>query len=212
MHLEALKIKKKLAEQYPDQVLPDLALTLIDLGDLYASQNKFEEAEPMYSEGLKISKQLADKYPEIYLYNVAIIQNTLGTVYTKLKKFDEVEPMYLNALKIFKIFAKEDPNTYLFNVSEVKNNLGNFFIISGDLEKAEAYLSKAFKADPSNSEILYSIAILELLRNNQIRALEILTKVIELDNSYVERVVLDERFDSIRNLKEFKDLISTFTK
>jgi len=212
MHLEALKIKKKLAEQYPDQVLPDLALTLIDLGDLYASQSKFEEAEPMYSEGLKISKQLADKYPEIYLYNVAIIQNTLGTVYTKLKKFEEVEPMYLNALKIFKIFAKEDPNTYLFNVSEVKNNLGNFFIISGDLEKAESYLSKALKADPSNSEILYSIAILESLRNNQIRALEILTKVIELDNSYVERVMLDERFDNIRNLKEFKDLISTFTK
>ena len=116
--------------------------------------------------------------------------------------------MYLDALKIFKIFANEDPKTYMFNVSEVKNNIGNFFMISGDLEKAESYLSKALKADPSNSEILYSIASLESLRNNQIRALELLTKVLELDNSYVERVNIDERFDNIRNLKEFKDLIS----
>ena len=212
MHLEALKIKKKLAELYPDQVLPDLAITLIDLGDLYASQNDFEKAEPMYRESLKISKQLAKKYPEIYMYNIAIIQNTLGTVYTKLKKFQEVEAMYLDALKIFKIYAKEDPNTYLFNVAEVQNNLGNSFMISGDLEKAESYLNKALKVDPTNSEILYSIARLESLRNNQSRAIEILAKVLELDISYIERVISDDRFENIRTLKEFKALISTVTK
>jgi hypothetical protein len=66
--------------------------------------------------------------------------------------------------------------------------------------------------DPTNSEILYSIASLESLRNNQIRAIEILAKVIDLDNRYVERVISDERFDNIRTLKEFKALISAFTK
>ena len=68
------------------------------------------------------------------------------------------------------------------------------------------------KNDPTNSEILYSIASLESLKNNQIKALEMLTKAIELDNSYVERVISDERFDNIRALKEFKDLINTFIK
>jgi len=212
MHLEALKIKKKLAEQYPDQVLPELAITLIDLGDLYASQNKFEEAEPMYLEGLKISKQLAEQYPDIYLFNVAIIQNCLGTVYIKLEKFEQVEPLYLDALKIFKIFAKEHPKTYLVYVAEVQNNLGNTFMILRNLEKAEYYLNKALKIDRTNSDVLYNIACLESLKNNQKKALEMLKKAIDLDKNYVERALLDERFDNIRNLKEFEELINAIIK
>jgi len=207
MHLEALKIKKKLAELNPSQVLPSLALTLIDLGDLYANLNKFEDAEPMYSEALKISKQLAEQNPEVYFYNVAIINNCLGNVYVKLQKFEEAQKMYLDALKIFKIFAKEDPKAYLYNVADVQNNLGNLFMILKNLEKAEYYLNKAFKKDPANVEILYNIACLESLRNNQVKALELLTQVIELDKKYIERTLLDDRFDNIKDSKEFKELI-----
>jgi len=207
MHLEALKIKRKLAEINPSQVLPSLALTLIDLGDLYAGLNKFEDAEPMYSEALKISKQLAEQNPEVYFHNVAIINNCLGNVYVKLQKFEEAQTMYLDALKIFKIFAKEDPKTYLYNVTDVQNNLGNLFMILKNLEKAGYYLVKAFKKDPTNVEILYNTACLESLRNNQVKALELLTKVIELDKNCIERALKDKRLDNIRNLKEFKDLI-----
>ena len=197
-----------MAETHPDQVLPDLALTLIDLGDLYASQNKFEEAEKKYLEGLKISKQLAEQYPEVYLYNVAIIQNCLGTIYVRLQKYEEAEPNYLEALKIFKLFAKENPRAYSYNVADVQNNLGNLFMLLRNLEKAEFYLNKALKTDPANSDILYNTACLESLRNNQIRAMELLTRVIELDKNYVERALVDEKLDNIRDLKEFKEIIS----
>ena len=207
MHLEALKIKKKIAENYPNQVLPELVLTLLDLGDLYASADKFEDAEPMYHEALIISKQLAEQNPEVYFHNVAIIHNCLGNVYVRLQKFDEAEQMYLEALKIFKIFAKETPKIYLSNVADVQNNLGDLFILLRNLEKAEYHLNKALKADPINSEILYNIACLESLRNNQVKALELLTKLIEFDKEYIERALLDERFDNIRDLKEFKELI-----
>ena len=208
MHLAALKIKKKIAEHYPEQVYPELVLTLLDLGDLYATLNKFEEAEPMFSEALKISRQLAEQNPEVYLYNVAIIQNSLGTIFTRLQKFEDAEQMYLDALKIFKIFAKEDPKTYNYNVTNVQNNLGNLFLSKRNLEKAEHYLNKALKKDSMNSEILYNFACLESLRNNPEKALELLTKVIKSDENYIERILQDNRFDNIKDLKEFKDLVS----
>ncbi|MFX1328779.1 MAG: tetratricopeptide repeat protein [Promethearchaeota archaeon] len=208
MHLEALKIKKNVAKKFPDQVLPEVVLTLLDLGDLYASFNKFEDAEPRFREALKISKQLAEQNPEVYLYNVAIIQNSLGTIYTRLKKFEQAEELYLDALKLFKKFAKEHPKTYIYNVIEVQNNLSNLYLLLKNLEKAEILLNKSIKKDPINSDTIFFMACLESLRNNQTKTLELLTKAIELDEKYIEWAKSDERFDNIRNLKEFKDLIN----
>ncbi|MFW9942076.1 MAG: tetratricopeptide repeat protein [Candidatus Thorarchaeota archaeon] len=208
MHHEALKIRKKLIQQYPDQVLPDLAFTLIDLGDLYASQNKFEEAEKMYHEGLKISKQLAQQYPEVYSYNVAIIMNCLGSVYIKLEKIKDAEPIFLGALKIFKVFASKDPKAYSHDVINVQNNLGTVYMLLDNIERAEYYLNKAFKRYPENIEILYNKACLESLKNNSQVALELLNKVIKEDKNFIERILIDKRFDNIRKLQEYKELVS----
>jgi tetratricopeptide (TPR) repeat protein len=206
-HLEALKIKRKIAENYPDLVLPELVLTLLDLGDLYASLNRFEDAEPMFNKALIISKKLAEQNPEVYMHNIAFIQNSLGTIYSKLQKFGDAEQMYNDALKIFKNVAKKDPKTYIYNVADVQNNLGNLFLTQRNIEQAEYYLNKAIKRDPTNANILYNLACLESLKNNQSRALDLLKNVIEIDKDYIERAVLDERFDNIRGLNEFKELV-----
>ena len=206
MHLEALKIKKKVAKQNPDQVLPELVLTFLDLGDLYAIMDKFEDAEPMFNEALKISKQLAEQKPEVYLYNVALIQTSLGNVYTRLQKYKNAEELYLEALKIFKLFAKEDPKSFSQNVGEVQNNLGNLFLILRELDKAELYLKKAIKKNPTNIYVLYNLACLESLRNNHTEALGLLGKIIKLDRNIIEKVLIDDRFDNIRELNEFKEI------
>ncbi len=208
MHLKALKIKRKIAEHYPNQVLPELVLTLLDLGDLYATLNKFEDAEPIFNEALNIAKQLAEENPEVYLYNVALIQNSLGTINSRLQHFEQAKQYYIDALKIFKMYAKEDPKTYSPTVADVQNNLGSIFLNLRNLEKAEYYLNKAFKKDPANSEILYNIACLESLRNNHTKALDLLRIVFEIDKNYIERVLSDDRFDNIKELKEFKELTS----
>ncbi|MFW9987890.1 MAG: tetratricopeptide repeat protein [Candidatus Odinarchaeota archaeon] len=207
MHLEALKIKRKVAESYPDQVLPELAFTFLDLGDLYASLNRFEEAEPMFKDALKTSKELVKDNPEVYMYNTALIQNSLGIIYTRLKNYDLAEQMYLDALKTFKIYAKENPEPYIYNVADVQNNLGNLSLILKNLERAQYYLSKAIKKDPNNTIIIYNIACLEALNNNPTKALELLSKLIEIDNSFIERAKSDQNFNNIRDLKEFKELI-----
>ena len=64
------------------------------------------------------------------------------------------------------------------------------------------------KKDPTNSEILYNFACLESLRNNQEKALELLKEVIELDKAYIERALQDKKLEGIKDLKEFKELIS----
>ncbi len=207
VHLAALKIKRKLAEHLPDQVLPELVLTLLDLGDLNASLNKFEEAEPMFIEALQISQQLAAQNPEVYMYNIALIQNSLGSVNTKLQKFEQAEQYYIEALKTFELFASKDPESYSDNVVNVQNNLGNLFLISGDLDKAELYLDQAFKKDPANLDVLYNLACLEALRNNQIEALKLLKEVIKLDDAYIKKALEDKKLDNIRDLNEFKELI-----
>ncbi|MHA2037496.1 MAG: tetratricopeptide repeat protein [Promethearchaeota archaeon] len=208
MHLKALKIKRKIADHYPNQVLPELVLTLLDLGDLYASLNKFENAEPIFYEALQISKRLAEEQPEVYLFNVALIQNSLGNVYARLQKYGQAEEIYLNALKIFKQFAKQDPKTYIFHVSEVQNNLGNLYLVIRKLDKAELYLNKAIKKDSTNLVILYNLACLESLKNNQASALELLKNIIKVDDSFIKSALSDDRFDNIRELKEFKELTS----
>jgi tetratricopeptide (TPR) repeat protein len=207
-HLEALEIKRKIAENYPDQVLPELALTLLDLGDLYATLNRFEDAEPMFNKALKIYKKLAEQNPEVYTFNIAIIQNSLGTIYSKLQKFGVAEQMYTQALKILKMFAKEDPKTYNYNVADVQNNLGNLFLTQRNLEQAEDYLNKAIKRDPTNINILYNHACLESLKNNQTKAIDLLKKVIELDKEYIGIAQSDKRFDNLRDLNEFNELIN----
>jgi tetratricopeptide (TPR) repeat protein len=207
MHLEALKIKRKIAENYPDQVLPELALTFLDLGDLYASLDRFEDAEPMFKSALGVYKKLAEQSPDIYLHNIAIIQNSLGTIYTRLENFEEAENLLLEALKNFKIFAKNDPKTYKYNVADVQNNLGQLFLTQRDLGQAEHYLTKSLKKDPSNINILYNIASLESLKNNQTKALELLKRLIEIEKNLTERIRSDEMFDNIKDLDEFKELI-----
>ena len=76
------------------------------------------------------------------------------------------------------------------------------FLILRNLEKARNYLNKAFKIDPNNTTILYNIACLEALNNNQAKALELISKLIELNKDYIEMVLSDDKFDNLKDSKK----------
>ena len=206
MHLKSLKIRKKLFEQYIKRESPSLALTMIDLGDLYVLSFRYDDAEPLYLDALKIAKNLAIESPKMYLIPVANLQNKIGNFYVNTKDYEEAEPMYLESLEIYKELAKRYPKIYLPHVAIVQNNLGNLYLLSNDLEKAERFLDDALNADPNNDDVLYSQACLESLKNNKTKAIEFLKKAIELNEKLIEWAVLDEKFDNIRDLEEFKEL------
>jgi Tfp pilus assembly protein PilF len=58
---DALKIRRRLAREDPDQYLPDLAKTLNNLGLLYAQQAETSKARQTLSEALAIGRKLARK-------------------------------------------------------------------------------------------------------------------------------------------------------
>ncbi|GAH05970.1 unnamed protein product, partial [marine sediment metagenome] len=74
-------------------------------------------------------------------------------------------------------------------------------------DKAESFYTKSMKSNPKNSDTHYNYACLQSLRNNQVKALELLTKAVELDKICIDWAKTDEKFDSIKDLEEFKELI-----
>ena len=77
---EALKIRRRLAEENPDAYLPDVAMTCNNLAILLKNQHRMEEAERLYREALEIRRSLAKENPAAFLpeksdtaFNLAIL-------------------------------------------------------------------------------------------------------------------------------------------
>ena len=60
---EALEIYRQLAKGNPAGYQPDVAVTLIELGNLYLATQRMKEAEATYLEALDIRRQLATTNP-----------------------------------------------------------------------------------------------------------------------------------------------------
>ena len=61
---EALKIHRQLAQQSPNPDLPEMAVTLNNLGFLEEAGKRTDEAYPHFEEALKIYRQLAPQDPD----------------------------------------------------------------------------------------------------------------------------------------------------
>ncbi|MBS0163134.1 MAG: tetratricopeptide repeat protein, partial [Nitrospira sp.] len=66
----------------PETYLPDVAMTLINLGNLYHNQNDVAAAQAAYDEALGICRRLADTNPDTYLPDVALTLNNLAVLYS----------------------------------------------------------------------------------------------------------------------------------
>ena len=87
---------------------PDVATSLNNLALLYASQERYEEAEPLYLQALSLRKKLlGEEHP-----SVAISLNNLAGLYQSQGRYEEAEPLYLQALSIlFSVLGDNHPYT-----------------------------------------------------------------------------------------------------
>ncbi|MEW6002752.1 MAG: tetratricopeptide repeat protein [Nitrospirota bacterium] len=117
------------------------------IADLYRSQGKFAEAEPLYSQGLKIDeKALGKDHPD-----VARDLNNLAELYRAQGRYSEAEPLYKQALSIReKTLGIDHPE-----VATILNNLAELYQAQGRLEEAKPLLVRAtsirekeYKHDP----------------------------------------------------------------
>jgi tetratricopeptide (TPR) repeat protein len=85
-----------------------VAASLNNLANLYKSQGRYTEAEPLYLEALDLTKRLlGDNHPD-----VAQSLNNLAYLYQSQGRYTEAEPLYLEAIKIAtQVLGKNHPHT-----------------------------------------------------------------------------------------------------
>jgi len=82
--LEAVTIRRELAEQDPDAFLPDLATSLNNLGNAQASTGRRHDALTVIRDAVAIRRRLAETNPYAYEQALALALNNLGMRLTAL--------------------------------------------------------------------------------------------------------------------------------
>ncbi len=121
---EALQIRQQLAQQQPDNYLPDVAMTLNNLGLVLREQRRFEEATRSLEEALQSYRQLAQQQPDIYLPDVAMTLGNLGLVLRSQWRWEEATRSLEEALQIRRQLAQQQPDIYMPGVAATLVNLG----------------------------------------------------------------------------------------
>jgi tetratricopeptide (TPR) repeat protein len=126
---EAVKIFKTKAKSRT------LALYFNNLAELYRSQGRYEEAEPLYKQALTLyQKLLGDRHPD-----VAIIINNLAVLYKSQGRYEEAEPLYKQALAL----KQELLGDRHLSVATSINNLAVLYDSQGRYEEAEPLYKQA---------------------------------------------------------------------
>jgi uncharacterized protein YeeX (DUF496 family) len=150
-----LKTARMLAEKSPEAYLPEVAMTLNNLGALQAKQHDFAGAEKSLRETLDTYRRLAKANPEAYLPAVATTLNNLGNLQADQHDFAGAEKAYREALDIRHRLAKVNPEAYLPDVAMTAVNMSIFFLQSQpDKEKSLAYAKEAVQAAQPFMEII----------------------------------------------------------
>src|ERR1019366_3257892 len=81
-YLEALAIRRRLAEANPEAYFPYLANSLNNLANLYNDTQRMTEAETAWLEALSIYRRTAEANPEAFMPYVATTLNNLANLYS----------------------------------------------------------------------------------------------------------------------------------
>jgi tetratricopeptide (TPR) repeat protein len=97
---EALTTYRQLAQAQPQTYLPEVAMTLYNLGLLYRDTQRLREGEQAYQEALTTYRQLAQAQPQAYLPKVAMILHNLGIVRLDQEDLPQAQTLMTEALTI----------------------------------------------------------------------------------------------------------------
>ena len=109
---EALKIYRELIKENPLAYLPNVAITLTNLANLFSAKNDFPQAFVKYKEALTIYRELTKENPSTYLPDLAMTLNNFSILQYYNNELLQSLVKHEEALKIYRELAKEDPRTY----------------------------------------------------------------------------------------------------
>ena len=112
VYQSVLTTYRQLAQQNPSAYLPDVAMTLNNLGILYRDTQRLSDSEQAYQEALTTYRQLAQQNPSAYLPNVATTLNNLAILELSQGNVQQAHPLIGEALTIRHILWKQHPAAY----------------------------------------------------------------------------------------------------
>jgi tetratricopeptide (TPR) repeat protein len=115
---------------------PNVATALINLGDLYRNQCRYEEAGPLFLKALEMDKKLHGAEH----IDVATSLNNLAGLYLEQGRYEEAEPLYQAALEMSKKLLGEEHS----DVAVSLNNLGSFEAKQRNYSQAVEYFERAY--------------------------------------------------------------------
>ena len=143
--IRLLEFYRNRVEASLEAYLPDVAMTLNNLGALHSDIGKHGDAEKEFCEALEIQRQLVEASPEVYLPDVATTLNNLGILHSDTGKHSDAEKEYGEALEIRRQLAEASPEAFLPYVAGTLNNLGNLHQNTGKHGDAEREHGEALK-------------------------------------------------------------------
>ena len=143
MYLEALEIRRELAEKDPDTYEPGLALTLNNLATLYQNTHRLSESETLQLEAIEIQKRLASINPQAYEPDLAMAMNNLAVLYSNTQRLAESKSLYLEVLEIYRRLAKDNPQAYEPALATTLSNLANLYQNAQQFTESEPMRSQA---------------------------------------------------------------------
>ena len=106
--LEAVEIRRQLADKHPDAYLPDLAASLNNLGNIQSDLGDKEAALKSALEAFECYWPFFEKYPQAFIQNIIIvIQNILKFSEELEKKIDDLDEEVLKRMTIIMDFVKK---------------------------------------------------------------------------------------------------------
>jgi arylsulfatase A-like enzyme/Flp pilus assembly protein TadD len=185
---QATDIVKKILDQDPH-----ITDAYMFLGNLYYSQNRFEEACSTFLEVLRrkpdfnfaminvlgclintgeLDKAVAEcqKYLQLFPGDT-IFLFTMGDIYFLKKEYDRALTYLFSTLKIDPYYA------------EAFSKIGEIYSVKHDYPKAEEYLKKALDINPGMSRALFNLALVEEALGNQAEAIASYEKNLEVEPS-----------------------------
>ena len=119
-----LILYRKLAKAEPRLYRPDLAKTLINLGNVQHRQRLFKAAQASYNEAIKLCRCLVKTDSHIHRPDLATTLNNLGNVLADLHSFDKAQEVLEEALDIRHDLANNNPDVYRPHLAATLNSLG----------------------------------------------------------------------------------------
>lgn len=143
LHLEALEVFRRLANDDPKVFEFNVAETLNDLGEVYKDTQRFSECEKSLLESLAIFRRVANDDPK-YKYMVAMVINNLSGLYVDLQRYTEAEKLLLEAYEICGQMEDAQPQVYQeFVRANVQKALGDVYYRTNRFPESESMYLEA---------------------------------------------------------------------